>query len=110
VGTFPAPAAGDPVELTLGGARLAGDLRQRAVADRPYRPPHRRRDLPHAADATTSKAEIRGADAPAGATWVAVTGTWHPEGGLGTDEAWPPVLDATAVREIVAPAGPYEKR
>jgi uncharacterized repeat protein (TIGR03943 family) len=63
-----------------------------------------------AADATTSQVEIRGADAPATDTWVTVTGTWHPEGGLGSDAAWPPVLDTATVREVREPADPYEKR
>lgn len=64
-----------------------------------------------AADATTSKVEIRqGGAAPAEDTWVTVTGVWHPEGGLGTEEAWPPVLDASDVRTVRQPANPYEKR
>lgn len=63
-----------------------------------------------AADATTSKAEIRGADALPADTWVTVTGTWHPKGKLGTDGAWPPVLDAVSVQQMKQPADPYEKR
>lgn len=65
-----------------------------------------------AADATTSKVEVRGAvdGAPPVDTWVTVTGTWHPKGRLGTDSAWPPVLDASAVRRVAQPADPYEKR
>ncbi|KUN99690.1 TIGR03943 family putative permease subunit [Streptomyces caeruleatus] len=65
-----------------------------------------------AADATTSEVEIRNADAdaPPADTWVTVTGTWHPKGRLGTDEAWPPVLDTTGVRRIAQPANPYENR
>ncbi|MBG0853770.1 TIGR03943 family protein [Streptomyces spinoverrucosus] len=63
-----------------------------------------------AADASTSKVEIRGVEAPPTDTWVAVTGTWHPEGRLGTDEAWPAVLDAGDVRTVPEPANPYEKR
>jgi uncharacterized membrane protein YcgQ (UPF0703/DUF1980 family) len=43
-------------------------------------------------------------------TWVTVTGVWHPKGELGTDAAWPPVLDATSVRRVEQPADPYEQR
>ncbi|MDV9173560.1 TIGR03943 family protein [Streptomyces sp. W16] len=66
-----------------------------------------------AADATTSKVEIRGTeatDAPQTDTWVTVTGTWLPKGKLGTDGAWPPLLDATTVTQVKQPADPYEKR
>jgi uncharacterized repeat protein (TIGR03943 family) len=66
-----------------------------------------------AADATSSKVEIRGsesADAPQTDTWVTVTGTWIPKGGLGTEGAWPPLLDATTVTQVKQPADPYEKR
>ncbi|MBK3571194.1 TIGR03943 family protein, partial [Streptomyces sp. MBT62] len=66
-----------------------------------------------AADATTSKVEIRGTesdDAPQTDTWVTVTGTWLPKGKLGTDGAWPPLLDATTVQQVRQPADPYEKR
>ena len=66
-----------------------------------------------AADATTSKVEIRGTeatDAPQTDTWVTVTGTWLPKGRLGTDGAWPPLLDATTVTQVKQPADPYEKR
>ncbi|MGW3107743.1 TIGR03943 family putative permease subunit [Streptomyces sp. NPDC001100] len=66
-----------------------------------------------AADATTSKVEIRGTevtDAPRTDTWVTVTGTWLPKGRLGTDGAWPPLLDATTVKQVKEPADPYEKR
>jgi hypothetical protein len=82
-----------------------------------------------AADAVTGKVEIRGADddvLPAD-TWVTVTGTWRPKGTLGSDEAWPPVLDAVGVAvgvgvaagvaggvaggvaQVKLPADPYEK-
>ncbi|MET7567478.1 TIGR03943 family protein [Streptomyces sp. NPDC005492] len=63
-----------------------------------------------AADATTSKVEVRGDDAPQTDTWVTVTGTWVPKGRLGTDGAWPPVLAATTVKQVKEPADPYEKR
>ncbi|MFJ5305347.1 TIGR03943 family putative permease subunit [Streptomyces sp. NPDC088350] len=65
-----------------------------------------------AADATTSKVEIRGDEAdgaPQTDTWVTVTGTWIPKGKLGTDGAWPPLLHATDVKQVAQPADPYEK-
>jgi uncharacterized repeat protein (TIGR03943 family) len=124
VGTFPALPQGDPLDLTLGefGSRAVYDsgrsLRGRTVrltgfvtrdADGTW---YVTRLLVSccAADASTAKAEVRGADAPAVDTWVTVTGTWHPEGALGSDAAWPPVVDATAVRRVPQPANPYEKR
>ncbi|MBK3576726.1 TIGR03943 family protein [Streptomyces sp. MBT65] len=66
-----------------------------------------------AADATISKVEIRGTesdDAPQTDTWVTVTGTWVPKGKLGTDAAWPPVLESTTVKQVRQPADPYDKR
>jgi uncharacterized repeat protein (TIGR03943 family) len=126
VGTFPALPAGDPVELTLGefGSRAIYDsgrsLKGRTVRMTGF--------VTHgddgtwyvtrllvsccAADATTSKVEVRGAadGAPPVDTWITVTGTWHPKGELGTDGAWPPVVDASAVRRVTEPADPYEKR
>ncbi|MDT0480092.1 MULTISPECIES: hypothetical protein [Streptomyces] len=55
---------------------------------------------------------MRGAadGAPPVDTWITVTGTWHPKGELGTDGAWPPVVDASAVRRVTEPADPYETR
>ena len=127
VGTFPALAAGDPVDLTLAqfSSRAIYDsgrsLKGRTVRLTGF--------VTHgddgtwyltrllvsccAADATTSKVEIRGtaSDGPPPAdTWMTVTGTWHPEGKLGSDAAWPPVLDATSAKRIGQPADPYEKR
>ncbi|WP_327718262.1 TIGR03943 family protein [Streptomyces sp. NBC_00490] len=124
VGVFPALPAGDPVELGVGefSSRAIYDsgrsLKGRTVRMTGF--------VTHgddgtwyvtrllvsccAADASTSKAEIRGADALPADTWVTVTGTWHPEGKLGTDAAWPPVLDATSVERVAQPADPYEKR
>ncbi|MFD5295485.1 TIGR03943 family putative permease subunit [Streptomyces mutabilis] len=124
VGTFPALPSGDPVELTLAefGSRAVYDS-GRSLTGRTVRLTGfvtrgddgvwyvtRLQVSCCAADATTGKAEIRGADAPPADTWVTVTGTWHPEGALGTDAAWPPVLDATDVRRVEQPANPYEKR
>ena len=124
VGSFPALPAGDPVELTVAefSSRAVYDsgrsLKGRTVRMTGF--------VTHgddgtwyvtrllvtccAADATTSKAEIRGDDAPPVDTWVTVTGTWHPQGKLGTDDAWPPVLDAGSVKQVKEPADPYESR
>ncbi|MFJ2608778.1 TIGR03943 family putative permease subunit [Streptomyces sp. NPDC087425] len=63
-----------------------------------------------AADATTSKVEIKGADPLPADAWVTVTGTWRPKGRLGTDSAWPPLLNATSVKQVSQPTDPYEKR
>ncbi|KMS68921.1 membrane protein [Streptomyces viridochromogenes] len=123
IGHFPALPAGNPVELTLAefGSRAVYDS-GRSLAGRTVRlTGFVTRDdgtwyvtrllvACCAADATTSKVEIRDADAPPADAWVTVTGTWRPKGELGTDEAWPPVLDAVAVRRIAQPANPYEKR
>ncbi|GAA3794210.1 TIGR03943 family protein [Streptomyces coacervatus] len=127
VGAFPALPAGNPVELTLGefSSRAMYDsgrsLKGRTVRMTGF--------VTHgddgtwyltrlqvsccAADAGTGKVEIRGtaADGPWPAdTWLTVTGTWHPKGRLGTDAAWPPVLDATSAKQVKQPADPYEKR
>jgi len=124
IGHFPALPAGNPVELTL------AEFSSRAIYDSGRSLTGRTVRLTGfvtrdddgtwyvtrllvsccAADATTSKAEIRGADAPPADAWVTVTGTWHPKGGLGTDGAWPPVLDAASVRRVAQPANPYESR
>ncbi|MFJ7292713.1 TIGR03943 family putative permease subunit [Streptomyces collinus] len=124
VGTFPALPSGNPVDLTLGefGSRAVYDsgrsLKGRTVrltgfvtrgGDGSW---YVTRLLVSccAADATSAKAEVRGAQAPPVDTWVTVTGTWHPEGGLGSDAAWPPVVDARSVRQVPQPDSPYEKR
>ncbi|MFJ8189959.1 TIGR03943 family putative permease subunit [Streptomyces sp. NPDC096094] len=124
VGTFPALPSGDPVDLTLAefGSRALYDS-ERSLTGRTVRltgfVTHGEDGTWYvtrllvsccAADATAGKAEIRGAGAPPVDTWVTVTGGWHPEGGLGSDAAWPPVLDATDVRRVEQPANPYEKR
>lgn len=126
VGTFPALPSGDPVELTL------AEFSSRAIYDSERSLKGRTVRLTGfvtrdddgtwyvtrllvtccAADATTSKIEVRGdaaADAPDGGAWVTVTGTWHPEGTLGSEEAWPPVVDAERVRRVAQPANPYER-
>ncbi|MEU6918226.1 TIGR03943 family putative permease subunit [Streptomyces olindensis] len=124
VGSFPALPSGDPVDLTLGefGSRAVYDsdrsLRGRTVrltgfvtrdGDGTW---YVTRLLVSccAADATTARAEVRGADAPPEDTWVTVTGTWRPEGAPGSDAAWPPVVDAASVRQVAQPDNPYEKR
>ncbi|MEU2539541.1 TIGR03943 family putative permease subunit [Streptomyces iakyrus] len=124
VGTFPALPSGNPVDLTLGefGSRAVYDS-GRSLQGRTVRLTgfvtrggdgtwYVTRLLVSccAADATTAKAEVRGAQAPPVDTWVTVTGTWHPEGGLGSDAAWPPVVDARSVRQVPQPDSPYEKR
>ncbi|MFE5816082.1 TIGR03943 family putative permease subunit [Streptomyces sp. NPDC056479] len=124
VGHFPALPAGNPVELTLAefGSRAIYDS-GRSLSGRTVRlTGFVTRDDDGtwyvtrllisccAADAATSKVEILGADAPPDDTWITVTGAWHPKGKLGTDGAWPPVLDAGSVRRIGQPADPYEKR
>jgi uncharacterized repeat protein (TIGR03943 family) len=124
VGTFPALPAGNPLDLTLGdfGSRAVYDS-GRSLKGRTVRlTGFVTRDAGGtwyvtrllvsccAADATTAKAEVRGAGAPPVDTWVTVTGTWHPEGEPGSDAAWPPVLDATSVRRVPQPDNPYEKR
>jgi uncharacterized repeat protein (TIGR03943 family) len=126
VGSFPALPAGDPVELTVAefGSRAVYDS-GRSLAGRTVRLTGfvtrdgdgtwyvtRLAVTCCAADATASKAEVRGAPdgAPPVDTWITVTGTWRPEGALGTDAAWPPVLDAVTVERVKAPADPYEQR
>ncbi|MFI9549162.1 TIGR03943 family putative permease subunit [Streptomyces sp. NPDC052016] len=123
VGTFPALPAEDPVELTLAefSSRAVYDsgrsLKGRTVRMTGF--------VTHgddgtwyltrlavtccAADATTSKVQVRGADALPADTWITVTGAWHPKGTLGSEEAWPPVLDAAKVTRVKQPADPYEK-
>ncbi|WP_416975911.1 TIGR03943 family putative permease subunit [Streptomyces sp. 4F14] len=123
VGTFPALPAGDPVELTVAAfsSRAIYDS-GRSLTGRTVRMTgfvtrgkgqvwYLTRLLVTccAADATTSKVEIRGADAPAVDTWVTVTGTWVPQGELGSDAAWPPVLTAGDVVRVTQPRDPYEK-
>ncbi|MGW0577154.1 TIGR03943 family putative permease subunit [Streptomyces sp. NPDC002920] len=123
IGAFPALPSGDPLTLTV------GEFSSRAIYDSGRSLKGRTLRLTGfvthgddgtwyvtrllvtccAADATTGKVEVRNADALPADTWVTVTGTWHPKGALGSDAAWPPVLDATAVKQIDHPADPYEK-
>lgn len=124
VGTFPALPAGDPVDLTLDQftSRALYDS-GRSLKGRTVRMTGfvmrggdgswylaRLLITCCAADASTYKIEVRGADAPVNDTWVTVTGTWRPKGRLGTDAAWPPVLDAASVTKVKEPENPYERR
>ncbi|MEV2215813.1 TIGR03943 family protein [Streptomyces sp. NPDC050997] len=124
VGTFPALPADDPVDLSVGAftSRAIYDS-GRSLQGRTVRltgfVTHGDDDTWYitrllvsccAADATTNKVQVRGADAPATDTWVTVTGTWHPKGRLGSTAAWPPLLDARTVKKVQEPSDPYEKR
>ncbi|MFI0765645.1 TIGR03943 family putative permease subunit [Streptomyces sp. NPDC021218] len=59
-----------------------------------------------AADATVRKIRVHGAAAPPADAWVTVTGSWHPTGKVGTDDA-SPALDAETVKRVPAPKDPY---
>jgi uncharacterized repeat protein (TIGR03943 family) len=61
-----------------------------------------------AADARPLRVAIRGLAPPwpAPDTWLEVTGTWRPEQRTAEDTR-PPILDATDLRPIPAPASPY---
>ncbi|WP_216591468.1 TIGR03943 family putative permease subunit [Streptomyces brasiliscabiei] len=124
VGAFPALPKGDPVTLTLGefSSRAVYDS-ERSLKGRTVRMTgfvthgddgtwYLTRLLVSccAADASPYKVEIRDADAPVTGTWVTVTGTWHPEGAPGSEQARPPVLDAGSVKRVAEPENPYEKR
>lgn len=123
IGTFAALPAQDPVDLTL------GQFTSRAIYDSGTTMKSRTIRLTGfvtrdgdtwyltrllisccAADARPNKVEIRGLDAPTVDSWVTVTGTWVPKGELGSDEAWPPVLDGASVKQVKQPENPYEKR
>jgi uncharacterized repeat protein (TIGR03943 family) len=59
-----------------------------------------------AADAQTVKVGMYGAPAPPANTWLAVTGTWHTRGALGTKSA-APALDVHATRHIAQPVNAF---
>ncbi|MFE0328558.1 TIGR03943 family putative permease subunit [Streptomyces sp. NPDC058960] len=59
-----------------------------------------------AADAQSVKVRIHGSPALPADTWVAVTGTWHPGGTLGTRSA-PAALDAGTVERVDKPVNAY---
>ncbi|MBL1080440.1 TIGR03943 family protein [Streptomyces actinomycinicus] len=60
-----------------------------------------------AADAQSVKVRIYGGPALPANTWVAVTGTWHPGGKLGTGSA-PVALDARTVTKVARPTNGYQ--
>ncbi|MFJ8647529.1 TIGR03943 family putative permease subunit [Streptomyces sp. NPDC093546] len=60
-----------------------------------------------AADSQSLRIRVHGAPAPPADTWVAVTGTWHPGGELGTATA-AVALDARSVRRTPEPISPYK--
>ncbi|MFB7779677.1 TIGR03943 family putative permease subunit [Streptomyces bauhiniae] len=59
-----------------------------------------------AADSQTVKVRVHGPDAPPANTWLAVTGTWHPEGRLGTKTA-EAALDVHETHPIAQPINAY---
>ncbi|MCX4815437.1 TIGR03943 family protein [Streptomyces sp. NBC_01239] len=59
-----------------------------------------------AADAQTVKVHMYGTPAPAANTWLAVTGTWHTQGALGTRTA-EAALDVHATRNIAQPVNAF---
>ncbi len=65
-----------------------------------------RRGVAPAAAAQVRKARVHGPAAPPADTWVTVTGTWHPTGKLGTDDA-SPAPDVSTVERVPAPKDPY---
>ncbi|GAA3154406.1 TIGR03943 family protein [Streptomyces rameus] len=59
-----------------------------------------------AADSQTVKVRVYGREAPPADTWLAVTGTWHPHGSLGTRSA-EPALDVRDARPVAQPVNAY---
>ncbi|WP_030811525.1 TIGR03943 family putative permease subunit [Streptomyces sp. NRRL F-2799] len=59
-----------------------------------------------AADSQTVKVRVHGPDAPPANTWLAVTGTWHPAGRLGTKTA-DAALDVQETHPIAQPVNAY---
>ncbi|MFD8672651.1 TIGR03943 family putative permease subunit [Streptomyces seoulensis] len=59
-----------------------------------------------AADSQTVKVRVHGPDAPPANTWLAVTGTWHPAGRLGTKTA-EAALDVRETHPIAQPVNAY---
>ena len=62
-----------------------------------------------AADAQSLTVAMHGVKAPPADTWVKVTGTWHPQGTLGTPSA-ALALDVTSLQRIPQPPSPYLDR
>ncbi|MFD4786267.1 TIGR03943 family putative permease subunit [Streptomyces sp. NPDC058459] len=59
-----------------------------------------------AADSQTVKVRVHGPDAPPADTWLAVTGTWHPAGRLGTKTA-EAALDVQQTRPMAQPVNAF---
>ncbi|MER6223433.1 TIGR03943 family protein [Streptomyces sp900105755] len=59
-----------------------------------------------AADAQSVKVRMYGTDALPANTWVAVTGTWHPQGRLGTKSATA-ALDVRRTEQVAQPVNAY---
>ncbi|WP_086800698.1 TIGR03943 family putative permease subunit [Streptomyces caniscabiei] len=59
-----------------------------------------------AADAQFVKVRVHGAPPPRADTWVALTGTWHPAGTLGTSSA-EAAVDARTVKKVPRPPNAY---
>ncbi|WP_060886324.1 TIGR03943 family putative permease subunit [Streptomyces caniscabiei] len=59
-----------------------------------------------AADAQFVKVRVHGAPPPPADTWVALTGTWHPAGTLGTSSA-EAAVDAHTVKKVPRPPNAY---
>ncbi|MFJ8032558.1 TIGR03943 family putative permease subunit [Streptomyces sp. NPDC096032] len=59
-----------------------------------------------AADSQTVKVRMYGGEVPAADTWLAVTGTWHPRGTLGTRTATA-ALDVRDARPVTQPVNAY---
>ncbi|MER6026095.1 TIGR03943 family protein [Streptomyces sp. NPDC001851] len=59
-----------------------------------------------AADSQTVKVRVYGTEAPPANTWLAVTGTWHPHGGLGTRTAQA-ALDVKETHPIAQPVNAF---
>ncbi|AVZ71527.1 TIGR03943 family protein [Streptomyces lunaelactis] len=62
-----------------------------------------------AADSQSLTVTVHGVRPPPADTWVKVTGTWHPQGALGTGSA-ALALDVATVRRIPQPPSPYLDR
>ncbi|MEV0976556.1 TIGR03943 family protein [Streptomyces sp. NPDC049915] len=59
-----------------------------------------------AADSQTVKVRMYGSQAPPANTWLAVTGTWHPRGALGTRTA-EAALDVRSAERVAPPVNAY---
>ncbi|MCS0604891.1 TIGR03943 family protein [Streptomyces sp. LP11] len=59
-----------------------------------------------AADSQTVKVRMYGTEAPPADSWLAVTGTWHPRGALGTRTA-EAALDVTAAQPVAQPVNAF---